>query len=664
MKRLPLLLFLAFSCSALAQDKFTKRPIAAVPATSAPVIDGDLSDEVWKTAAKAETFVDRTTNQVVADQTVAYLTFDDKYIYIGFDCKDSEPNKVDARETIRDSKYSGSQDESPNREDNVTVSLDPYYSRKSTDQSIFSVNALGTPSAVIAGGRGGKLEWKGAWESAAKRTPTGYSVEMRIPWAMLNYPNSKKPVTMGIGFFRYQYHNKLESVWSNVGPHGFNELEGVWSGVIVPQRTFRPKLSILPYVLPGVDSDGATFRAGVDARVTLTPDLTGVASLNPDFNTIEGAVEGIAFSRKERFIPERRPFFLEGQNYFGSSTRFNDIGALFYARRIPSFDLGTKIYGKLSPVDSIGLLNTVTFQDRIDTVLSYRRDLSPTSYAGVFLANKSAVDDENSAAVTDYHMKSGPFGFETQIGRSWGPGTDGGMVVLSGNYQQGTNASVLQYHTISERFRIADGFVPYTGYSGFFGFTDFNSQWRHGTFRSYDYGVYGINWNHLDGSAYNNGFGVFGSLTTRSDWSSSISYDYGIVDDTLDHTIQLSLRSGVSNRFKQWGVSVQTGTLGGKPATFIAPTASLRILKRLDIGYSGSLLNLDGVTKQHVLTLGYELSPTRSFGGRMVVQDNDTNWYASYRSSGGKGMDLYFIIGDPNTRKFERKAQLKLVFAF
>jgi hypothetical protein len=143
-----------------------------------------------------------------------------------------------------------------------------------------------------------------------------------------------------------------------------------------------------------------------------------------------------------------------------------------------------------------------------------------------------------------------------------------------------------------------------------------------------------------------------------------MGYDYAEVDHTLDSTISLNLKSGVSNRFRQWGVSLQTGTLESKPATFIAPSASVRLLKHLDLSYAGSLLNLEGVTKQHILTMGYELSPTRSFGGRMVVQDNDTNWYASYRSSGGQGTDLYFIIGDPNSRRFRRQMQLKLVFAF
>lgn len=645
-------------------SNFVRRPLQAVATAKAPVIDGDLGDDCWKVAGLATVFVDRTSNQIVKDQTTAYITYDSTAIYVAFYCKDSEPEKIEARETIRDSKYAVAQDQSPNREDNVSFALDAYYGNKPTDQSIFSVNALGTPSAQISGGRGGKLEWKGNWESAAKRVADGYTVEMRIPWAMLNYPSSQKPVRMGIDFFRYQYHNKMESVWSNVTNHSFTELQGIWLNVQPPKSTFRPKLSLLPYLLPGVKNERPTFRAGLDARMAITPDLTAVGSLNPDFGTIEGAVEGIAFSRSERFVPDKRPFFTEGAGFFNSNTRFNDIGALFYPNRIRTFDVGTKIYGKVTPTDSVGILNTVTLEQRMDTVLRYRHDLSNTSDAGLLLINKSDAHDHNSLALVDQHARSGNFGFESQLGQTWGPGAGGGAVVLSGNYQGGVNTSLLQYHTVSNRFRVADGYVPYTGYRGIYGFTDCNSQWRHGKWRSYDYGAYLLGWDHLDQSRFHRDFGVFSQITARADWSTSFSFDYALVDKTIDETVTVGLTNGVTNRFKQYGVQVQTGRLASHPATYIAPTASVRLFHHLDLAYAGSLLNLQGVTRQHILTAGYDLSPTRSFGGRAVMHNNDLNWYLSYRNSGGKGTNMYVIIGDPNARRFSRQAQVKFVFAF
>ncbi|MBS1721913.1 MAG: hypothetical protein JSS66_02780 [Armatimonadetes bacterium] len=662
-----LLLVSTHSATSLAQqqtDPRICRPLDAHLCSEPPSIDGDLTDKAWSAAPKAETFVDRTTGAVAAEQTVGYITYDDKFIYVAFDCKDAHPDQVTARETVRDSKYAVQHDENPNKEDNVTFTLDPYLAKKPGDLSVFSVNALGTPSAQIAGGRGGKLEWKGNWIAAAKRTADGYAVEMRIPWEMLNYPSTKAPCCMGINFFRYQYRTKIETVWSNVTNLGFTEREGLWNNVTVPQRTFKPQVSLLPYVLPGIKNDKLTFRSGLDARVALTPNLTYVGSLNPDFNTIEGAVESIAFSRAERFIPEKRPFFLEGEGYFSPGTRFNDIGAYFYARRVPTFDLGTKVYGKVTPTDSVGLLNTVTFGDRMDTVLRYRHDLSATSDVGFFVSQKSVTDHENSVAMVDQHARFGALGLESQFAKSWGADEDGGAVVLSANYQRGNNISLLQYHTVSDNFIIENGFIPYRNYEGYFAFTDFFGPWRHGPFRNYDYGGYGIAWDHQGGARYQRGFGFFGSLITRSDWKFSISQDYAIVDDTVDSTVTLGAMMGASNRFRQFGVNVQFGRFSSIPATYITPVASVRLFRRLDLAYAGSILNLDGVTRQHTLTAGYELSPTRSFGGRLVCQDSDTNWYLSYRNSGGRGTNFYVIVGDPNARTFQRQLQLKFVFAF
>ena len=70
-----------------------------------------------------------------------------------------------------------------------------------------------------------------------------------------------------------------------------------------------------------------------------------------------------------------------------------------------------------------------------------------------------------------------------------------------------------------------------------------------------------------------------------------------------------------------------------------------------------------GRTQQHVGTFSYELTPTRSIGGRIVTQDADTNWYCSFRHSGIFGTETYLILGDPNARRFVSQGMMKMVFA-
>src|SRR5262249_47685339 len=155
-----------------AAPSYARRPIPAVKTAVPPIIDGDLTDPCWKSAPKAETFVDRPRSVRAPDQTTAWIVYDEKAIYVAFYCKDSQPDQIVGRETIRDS---GS-----GNEDSVTLTLDPFFTPGGGGGGggQFSVNPLGTPSAHLSGGRGDKLEWKGNWTAAARRVSDGWTAEM------------------------------------------------------------------------------------------------------------------------------------------------------------------------------------------------------------------------------------------------------------------------------------------------------------------------------------------------------------------------------------------------------------------------------------------------------------------------------------------------------
>ncbi len=420
---------LGLALPALAQNPASKRHIAAVKVDRPPVLHGDLSDPIWKTGAKAAGFVDLQNGSLVADQTTTYLLYDEKNIYIGFECLDSHPEGIVGRETVRDTKFQQNSNGNQNKEDNVEVDFDPFLTHQGNDISQFSVNAIGTRSAALAGGRGGKAEWKGDWDAAVKKTDTGWTCEMRIPWASFNYPANKSKTSMGINFQRFQDRTKLNSIWSNTTTQGFIELEGIWDQVLVPQATFKPKLSVLPYLLTGATPNEESAKVGVDARYTITPQLTAVGSFNPDFSTVEGAIQSIQFTHTQRSIPERRPFFLEGGNYFYNQTNINDIGLFFYANRIPTFDLGAKVYGKLAANDTIGLLDTNSFSGRNDFVGKFEHSFSETSSGGAMVVQTESPTGHNTVGVLDDHQRWGKLAFETLDAHSSGPGAGGARML-------------------------------------------------------------------------------------------------------------------------------------------------------------------------------------------------------------------------------------------
>ena len=628
----------------------------ALPAgVKPPVIDGDLNDAAWQSAARAATFYDIQSGKPVADQTVAYLISDKKYLYVGFSCADSQPNSIVARETIRDAQL--------DNDDFVAIILDTFVSFKHEDLSIFTVNPLGTRNARLGGGRAGKLEWQGDWDAATRRTPTGWTAEMRIPWGILSYPRTSR-LTIGLNFRRVQQRTRIESHWSDLGTQGFQEREGRWLNVEAPSHAWKPRLSFLPYFLPTAQfgSGASSARAGLDARYQPSPEITAVGTLNPDFASVEGAIESIAFSRSERFVPDKRPFFLEGRDYLNSGADYQ-LGNLFYSRRIEAVDIGLKTYGKITPLTTLGILGTFAPGRENNLVAQLRREFGPTTGVSASLLQRVKDGEDNTVAVFSPYTRWGKWGMDGQVAKSLGPQANGLAWTGAGNLQDKNLFATIRYRDVGETFVDRLGLIGFNDYRGWSGFLDWSTEWRHGSLRNFDFSFFPtFDW-HQDGRPFRRRAGVGLNVETRSDYRFGLNADGGKFDNDSDFTYGFNLGAGISNRFRQWGFSFTTGNQANQPYTAFGPTLGLRVLKKLDVSLGSFVQNYNGVTQQHILTFNYELSPFRSWGGRLVIQDSNTNFYLSYRNAGRGGLDTYFILGDPNARRFAQRVMMKWVFA-
>ena len=72
--------------------------LKTVRATQAPKLDGDLSDEVWKSAEPYTGFlmVEPKPNQEPTERTELRILYDESNLYIGVRCYDSEPSRIAA----------------------------------------------------------------------------------------------------------------------------------------------------------------------------------------------------------------------------------------------------------------------------------------------------------------------------------------------------------------------------------------------------------------------------------------------------------------------------------------------------------------------------------------------------------------------------------------
>ena len=96
--------------------------------------------------------------------------------------------------------------------------------------------------------------------------------------------------------------------------------------------------------LPGIDPlvrEDPDVEAGLTVRWGLTPDLTANLAINPDFSQIEADVAQLDVNNRfTLFFPEKRPFFLEGADYF--TTPLNAV----FTRTVADPDVGAKLTGK------------------------------------------------------------------------------------------------------------------------------------------------------------------------------------------------------------------------------------------------------------------------------------------------------------------------------
>ena len=144
--------------------------------------------------------------QAPTDQTRVVVVYDDTPLYVAFTCLDARPELIRASQITRDAP--------PGLDDRVTVELDPHHNHRSVSR--FTVTARGTQSDAMAGGRGRQRAWQGEWRAAARRTPVGWTAEMAIPFALLEFDPDAD--TFGINFSRYQNRTREWSEWADLTP--------------------------------------------------------------------------------------------------------------------------------------------------------------------------------------------------------------------------------------------------------------------------------------------------------------------------------------------------------------------------------------------------------------------------------------------------------------
>ena len=169
----------------LAQARpFDARPLPARPHITAtrtpqpPIIDGRLDDAVWATAAPSDMFVQHFPDEGAppSERTTVRVLYDDKNVYIGIGAEQVNAPIV-KRLARRDSQIPS---------DGVWLDIDSR--RTGVGAFHFGVNAAGMLSdGIHFDDMNFSGDWDAVWEAKVADSDRGYSVEFRIPLAVLRF---------------------------------------------------------------------------------------------------------------------------------------------------------------------------------------------------------------------------------------------------------------------------------------------------------------------------------------------------------------------------------------------------------------------------------------------------------------------------------------------
>jgi hypothetical protein len=348
-------------------------------------IDGHLDDSAWASAEVASNFRQREPSEGTAATlpTEVRVLWDDDALYVAARMQDPSPDSIIALLARRD-------EVTPS--DEFFVGIDGDRDRRTA--YVFSVTPRGTRTDVLIYNDNMRdPSWDAVWEGAARIDEGGWTAEMRIPLTQLR---ARRDASWGVNFFRWIARRREDTQWALIPRASpawvshYGELRGV-----TPTSTPR-RLEIVPYTVgrvtraPGKAADPFHRRMrpvatlGADLKAGLGP-FTVTAAINPDFGQVEADPSEVNLTSIETFLPEKRPFFVEGVDLFDFSLGyFFGSEKLFYSRRIGRRPQGSipgdppyvdepnvttilaaaKLTGRTSGGWSVGLLDAVAGQEQ------------------------------------------------------------------------------------------------------------------------------------------------------------------------------------------------------------------------------------------------------------------------------------------------------------
>ncbi|MEL6190862.1 MAG: DUF5916 domain-containing protein [Bacteroidota bacterium] len=558
--------------------------IQAVKVSQPINIDGKLDEVGWLGASPITSFIqkDPTQGDSASMYTEAKILFDEEYLYVGAICK--TPNgKADIRTQNMQRDFSYFQN------DMFGIAIDGFLDKRNA--MAFQTNPHGTQREILVmDAEIFNREWSGLWKVRTQMLDSAWIAEMAIPWKTLRYPPGSSK--MGIILARNIRSNN-EYVSFPAVPRAFNvyrmPYEAILTGIEPPPPSAN--VQVIPYALINNDRssvDGETveestdFKAGGEVKWVTGPSSVLDFTFNTDFAQADVDRQVVNLTRFSVFFPERRQFFLEGNEIYNMAAW--DLLQPFFSRRIGLDDNGNPIpidggirFTNRTDKQNIGLLAirqrgsgdtpasnfavarysaNLSSQGRIGGMATFRHDEADAS--GQTTTNATATIDgffRPTQQINSFWMLSGS--------KSSGAIEDEGLSGATWTYYSNNWIYLgLVEAFVTEDYNPRVGFISADNYlltSPAFSFR-LRPKWLPKFIRQYSPGITTYLYNYLDDLSFREGFVSYQPFSVELQNGSELSYSISTNWQSLRETfspVGIDILPGdyeyTSHRFSYFG---------------------------------------------------------------------------------------------------------------
>lgn len=395
----------------------------SIPKTSSsPIIDGRLDEAAWNGAwtMDLEYEVQPGENITPPVETQVLITYDSENVYFAFRALDPEPEKIRAHLSDRDC---------VGADDWVCMILDTFNDERRSFG--FLVNPRGVQQDFIeTENGGGGSSWDTIWNSAGQITEWGWIVEMKVPFSSLRFQRQKGPQIWGIdairSYPRSQRHhiglfprdrNNNCYLCQAIKIRGFEDVDPGKNLEVAPTLTAGGTQAREEMPNDPMKTRDDDVEVGITARWGITPNLILSGTVNPDFSQVEADAQQLDINSPFALsYEEKRPFFMEGKDFFESAM---DV---IYTRTIRDPSWGIKLSGKegnhtigayvvqdeqtnlILPGNQRSDFTTRAFQSTA-SVVRYKRDIGNKFTLGGLFSDRRGSDYANSVFGLDADMR-------------------------------------------------------------------------------------------------------------------------------------------------------------------------------------------------------------------------------------------------------------------